>query len=44
MTKIIDGKVLQGKIKEDLKKRIELISDKMKLAVIQVGDDPASGV
>lgn len=44
MSKIIDGKVLQGKIKEDLKKKIELISDKMKLVVIQVGDDPASGV
>ena len=44
MNKIIDGKEISGKIKDNLKKEIELIDSVLKLVVIQVGDDPASDV
>lgn len=41
---IIDGKKLQSEVKERLINKINNISDKLKLVVIQVGDDPASSV
>ena len=41
---IIDGKKLQFEVKESLINKINNISDKLKLVVIQVGDDPASSV
>ena len=41
---IIDGKKLQSDVKERLINKINNISDKLKLVVIQVGDDPASSV
>jgi methylenetetrahydrofolate dehydrogenase (NADP+)/methenyltetrahydrofolate cyclohydrolase len=44
MEKIINGKQLSSKIKEDLKKEIETFDFKPTLAVIQVGNDPASEV
>lgn len=44
MNKIIDGKEISKKIKDKLKKEIELIDSVLKLVVIQVGDAPASNV
>ncbi len=44
MTKIIDCKTIRDKIKEDLKLEIDKINDKLKLVVIQVGNDPASNI
>ena len=44
MDKIIDGKEIQNILKEEYKNKINLIKDKLKLVVIQVGDDPASSV
>lgn len=41
---IIDGKKLQSEVKDKLINKIDNISDKLKLVVIQVGDDPASSV
>ena len=47
MTKLIDGKVISAQIKDEVKQRVEVLKKEGKelaLAVIQVGDDPASGV
>ena len=41
---LIDGKQLQSEMKSFLKEKIALIEDKLKLVVIQVGDDDASSV
>lgn len=41
---LINGKQLQSKMKSFLKEKIALIDDKLKLVVIQVGDDYASSV
>lgn len=41
---ILDGKLVSSKIKEELKKEIEDNKLKIGMAVIQVGDDPASNV
>lgn len=41
---LIDGKQLQSEMKSFLKEKIALIDDKLKLVVIQVGDDYASSV
>lgn len=41
---LIDGKKLQIEMKSFLKEKIALIEDKLKLVVIQVGDDYASSV
>ncbi len=43
-TKIIDGKKMAETIYADLKKRIETFPTKPKLAVILIGDDPASQI
>jgi len=39
---IIDGKKVANKIKEDLKKEVSMMQIPPTLAVVQVGDDPAS--
>lgn len=47
MAEIIDGKLISSKIKEELKNEVEVLSGQGKkccLAVIQVGNDPASTV
>lgn len=47
MTQIIDGKVISKQIKDELKEKVELFKKEGKevcLAVIQVGEDPASTV
>lgn len=44
MTKIIDGKMISSQIKDELKQKVADLSLKSTLAVIQVGDDPASTV
>ncbi len=47
MAKILDGKYVSGKVKENLKKEVEELKKEgiiPKLAVIMVGDDPASKV
>ena len=44
MSKIIDGKIISGEIKEELKKKVEGLKIKPKLVVISVGDNPASKV
>lgn len=41
---LINGKQLQSEMKSFLKEKIALIDDKLKLVVIQVGDDYASSV
>ena len=45
---LLEGKVIAGKIKEDLKKEIEALKQKTglspKLVSIQVGENPASAV
>lgn len=44
MNKIIDGKLVSQKLKENLKKEITMLNRKPKLVVIQVGNDSASNV
>lgn len=44
MTTILDGKKLRDKIFEQLKQKIDKLSKKPTLAVILVGDDPASKI
>lgn len=44
MTIILDGKKLRDKIFENLKQRLNNMSEKPTLAVILVGDDPASQI
>lgn len=44
MSKIIDGKKISLKLKEELKKEVSLLEIKPTLVVISVGDDPASKV
>lgn len=42
--KILNGKELANKIKEEVKLKVETIAEKPCLAVIQVGNDPASSI
>lgn len=47
MPKIIDGKAISAQIKDEVKNRVAALKKEGKsvcLAVVQVGDDPASGV
>lgn len=47
MSRIIDGKAIAAQIKDELKKEVAQMSDRgitVGLAVIQVGDDPASTI
>ena len=47
MAQIIDGKKISSQIKEELKEKVSVMKQEGKticLAVIQVGDDPASSV
>ena len=44
MNKIIDGKVLQKEIKEKLVEEVNGIDEKLKLVVIQVGNNEASNI
>lgn len=44
MTEILDGKKLSLKITEELKKQVSKLQKKPKLAVILVGNDPASQI
>ncbi len=44
MGKVIDGKLLQSEIKSSFCEKVKGISDKLKLVVIQVGNDAASSV
>ena len=44
MSKIIDGKKISLKIKDELKMEVEKFKVKPKLVVISVGDNPASKV
>lgn len=44
MTEILDGKKLSLKITEELKKEVSTLEKKPKLAVILVGNDPASQI
>lgn len=44
MTIILDGKALANKITEDLKRKVSLLKKKPKLAVILVGNNPASEI
>lgn len=44
MSKIIDGKKISGKIKDELRAKVEKLVVKPKLVVISVGDNPASKV
>lgn len=47
MAKIIDGKIISQQIKDELKEKVERLKEQGKtgaLAVIQVGEDPASSV
>ena len=44
MTEILDGKKLSLKITEELKKQVSQLQEKPKLAVILVGNDPASQI
>ncbi len=44
MNKIMDGKMLASKIKQSLQEEIKSINKKLKLAVIQVGDNSASSI
>lgn len=44
MTIILDGKKLRDKIFENLKQKLNNMSEKPTLAVILVGDDPASQI
>ena len=42
MAKILDGKATRDQILEDLKKKVEKLKNKPTLAIVLVGDDPAS--
>ena len=42
--KIIDGKKLAGKIRNELKKKVKKLKLKPGLAVVLVGDNPASQI
>lgn len=47
MAQIIDGKIISGQIKDELKKKVQELKEQGReicLAVIQVGNDPASTV
>ena len=44
MDKILDGKIVSEKIFENIKKEVSLLKDKPKLAVILVGNNPASQI
>ena len=47
MAKLIDGKKISGEIKDELKEKVAQLKEKgveVTLAVIQVGNDPASTV
>lgn len=47
MAQIIDGKAISAQIKEELKEKVKIMKEvgrEITLAVIQVGNDPASGV
>ena len=47
MAELIDGKLISAQIKEECKEKVALLKDKgieVTLAVIQVGEDPASSV
>ena len=44
MSKIIDGKKISGEIKDELKEKVSKMTEKPKLVVISVGDNPASKV
>ncbi len=44
MDKIIDGKLVSGIIKENLKKEIATLDEKLTLVVIQVGNNEASNI
>ena len=44
MSKIIDGKKISGEIKDELKAKVDKLSNKPRLVVISVGDNPASKV
>jgi len=44
MTQIIDGKAIAAQLKDSVKKAVDEMEDKPALAVILVGDDPASHV
>lgn len=44
MAKIIDGKAISAQIKEELKGQVAAMEEEVALAVIQVGNDPASSV
>ena len=41
---IIDGREVASKIKEEIKNEISLLSNKLNLCVVQVGDDEASNI
>ena len=41
---IIDGKLMAAKIRNNLKEKITKLSQSPKLAVIMVGDNPASAI
>ena len=47
MAELIDGKLISTQIKDECKEKVALLKDKgieVTLAVIQVGEDPASSV
>lgn len=44
MNKIINGKEIADNLKKEIKQEITNISDKLKLVVVQVGNNPASNV
>lgn len=44
MNKIINGKEIADNLKEEIRNTINNIDDKLKLVVVQVGDNPASNV
>jgi len=44
MANIIDGKLISGLIKDELKEKVAVLNKDITLAVIQVGHDPASSV
>ena len=47
MAQIIDGKLISAQIKDELKEEVQKIKEmggNICLAVVQVGDDPASSV
>lgn len=44
MAYIIDGKLISNQIKDELKEKVAVLNKDITLAVIQVGNDPASGV